>query len=171
MNRDLRTTIFTVVALVICILLQSTILGRVAIRGVRPDLAMLVLVFVSVRRGPMVGQVSGFASGFLEDLMNVSPLGFHSLLRTVTGYLFGLLSGNVFIDPFLMPIILAVVATLLKGLLSGIVSALFGIASSGFITFTGRIWIEMGYNGIVAPFLFALLNLFKVFKQADKEGA
>ena len=171
MNRDLRTTIFTVAALVICILLQSTILGRIAIRGVRPDLAMLVLVFVSVRRGPMVGQVSGFASGFLEDLMNVSPLGFHSLLRTVTGYLFGLLSGNVFIDPFLMPIILAVVATLLKGLLSGVVSALFGIASSGFITFTGRIWIEMGYNGIVAPFLFALLNLFKVFKQTDKEGA
>ncbi len=171
MNRDLRTTVFTVVALVICIVLQSTILGRIAIRGVRPDLAMLVLVFVSIRRGPMVGQVSGFATGFLEDLMNVSPLGFHSLRRTVIGYLFGLLSGNVFIDPFLMPIILAVVATLLKGLLSGVVSALFGIASSGFITFTGRIWIEMGYNGIVAPFLFALLNLFKVFKQADKEGA
>ena len=171
MNRDLRTTVFTVVALVICIVLQSTILGRVAIRGVRPDLAMLLLVFVSIRRGPMVGQVSGFLTGFVEDLMNVSPLGFHSLLRTVVGYLFGLLSGNVFIDPFLMPIILAVVATLLKGLLSGVVSALFGIASSGFITFTGRIWIEMGYNGVVAPFLFALLNLFKVFKQADKEGA
>jgi rod shape-determining protein MreD len=171
MNRDLRTTFATVIALVICILLQSTILGRVAIRGVRPDLAMLVLVFVSIRRGPMVGQVSGFASGFLEDLMNVSPLGFHSLLRTVIGYLFGLLSGNVFIDPFLMPIILSVVATVLKGVLSGIVSAIFGIESSGFITFTGRLWIEVGYNGIVAPFLFALLNLFRAFKQADKEGA
>ena len=103
--------------------------------------------------------------------MNVSPLGFHSLLRAVTGYLFGLLSGNVFIDPFLMPIILAVIATILKGLLSGIVSAIFGIESSGFITFTGRLWIEVGYNGIVAPFLFALLNLFRAFKQADKEGA
>ena len=171
MNRNLRTIISTVIALVICILLQSTILGRVAIRGVRPDLAMLVLVFVSIRRGPMVGQVSGFASGFLEDLMNVSPLGFHSLLRTVIGYVFGLLSGNVFVDPFLMPIILAVVATILKGLLSGIISAVFGIESSGFITFTGRLWIEVGYNGIVAPFLFALLNLFRAFKQADKEGA
>ena len=70
-----------------------------------------------------------------------------------------------------MPIILAVVATILKGILSGIVSAIFGIDSSGFITFTGRLWIEVGYNGIVAPFLFALLNLFRVFKQADKEGA
>ncbi|MGA2975789.1 MAG: rod shape-determining protein MreD [Spirochaetia bacterium] len=171
MNRDLRTILFTLLALVICILLQSTLLGKIALGGVRPDLAMLVLVFVSMRRGSMVGQVSGFASGFLEDLMNVSPLGFHSLMRTVIGFLFGLLSGNVFIDPFLMPIILAVVATLLKGILSGIISALFGLASSGFITFTGRIWIEVGYNGVVAPFLFALLNLFKVFKQADKEGS
>jgi rod shape-determining protein MreD len=170
-NRDFRTTIFTVIALGFCILLQSTILGRVAIRGVRPDLAMLVLIFVSMRRGPMVGQVSGFVSGFLEDLMNVSPLGFHSLMRAVIGYVYGLLSGNVFVDPFLMPIILAVVATILKGLIAGIVSALFGIVSSGFITFTGRVWIEVGYNGIVAPFLFALLNLFKVFKQTDKEGA
>ena len=171
MNRDLRVTIVTVIAMAVCIVLQSTILSRVAIRGVRPDLALIVLVFVSLRRGSMVGQVSGFATGFLEDLMNVSPLGFHSLMRTIIGFLYGLLSGNVFIDPFLMPIILAVVATLLKGLISGIVSALFGIASSGFITFTGRLWIEMGYNGVVAPFLFALLNLLRVFKPADKEGA
>ena len=171
MNRDFRTIFFTVFTMAICILLQSTILGRIAIRGVRPDLALIVLIFASMRRGAMVGQVSGFATGFLEDLMNVSPLGFHSLLRTVIGYVYGLLSGNVFIDPFLMPIILTVIATILKGVLAGIVSAIFGLASSGFITFTGRLWIEVGYNGVVAPFLFALLNLFKMFKQADKEGA
>jgi rod shape-determining protein MreD len=171
MNRDFRTIFFTVLTMAVCILLQSTILNRVAIRGVRPDLALIVLIFVSMRRGPMVGQVSGFATGFLEDLMNVSPLGFHSLLRTVIGYVYGLLSGNVFIDPFLMPIILTVIATILKGILAGIVSAVFGLASSGFITFTGRLWIEVGYNGVIAPFFFALLNLFRMFKQADKEGA
>ena len=171
MNRDFRVTFFTIVAMVICILLQSTILGKIAIRGVRPDLALIVLIFVSVRRGSMVGQVSGFATCFLEDLMNVSPLGFHSLMRTVIGYVYGLLSGNMFIDPILLPIILTVIATILKGILAGIISAIFGIEASGFITFTGRLWIEVGYNGVIAPFFFALLNLFKVFKQADKEGA
>ncbi len=170
MNRDFRVTIFTLVAMGVCILLQSTILNKIAIRGVRPDLALIVLIFVSMRRGSMVGQVSGFVAGFFEDLMNVSPLGFHSLLRTLIGYLYGLLSGNVFIDPFLMPMILTVIATILKGFLAGIVSAVFGIASSGFITFTGRLWIEVAYNGVLAPFLFALLNLVRVFKQADKEG-
>jgi rod shape-determining protein MreD len=171
MNRDFRVTLSTVVAMVICILLQSTILSKIAIRGVRPDLALIVLIFVSMRRGSMVGQVSGFATGFLEDLMNVSPLGFHSLMRTVIGYAYGLLSGNMFIDPILLPIVLTVIATILKGILAGIISAIFGIEASGFITFTGRLWIEVGYNGVIAPFLFALLNLFKVFRQADKEGA
>ena len=171
MNREFRVIFFTVLTMAICILLQSTILNRIAIRGVRPDLALIVLIFVSMRRGAMAGQVSGFATGFLEDLMNVSPLGFHSLMRTVIGYVYGLLSGNVFIDPLLMPIVLTVVATILKGILAGIISAIFGLAGSGFITFTGRIWIEVGYNAVVAPFLFALLNLFKMFKQADKEGA
>jgi rod shape-determining protein MreD len=170
MNRDLRVTIITIVTMLVCILLQSTLLQKIAIAGVKPDLALLVLIFVSMRRGSMVGQISGFATGFLEDVMNVSPLGFHSLLRTVMGFLYGLLSGNVFVDPFLMPIVLAVIATILKGILSGIVSALFGITASGFMTFAGRILIEAGYNGVIAPFLFALLNLFKVFKQADKEG-
>jgi len=170
-NKDLRVTLFTLLALGICIMLQSTLLGKIAIRGVRPDLALIVLVFASLRKGSMVGQWSGFASGFLEDLMNVSPLGFHSLLKTVIGYLYGVFSGNVFVDPFLMPMVLVVVATLLKGVLAGIVSAIFSIAASGFITFTGRIWIEVAYNGVLAPFLFALLNLFKIFKQADKEGA
>ena len=171
MNRDFRVTLFTLLALAVCILLQSTLLNRIAIRGVRPDLALIVLIFVSMRRGSMVGQVSGFVSGIFEDLMNVSPLGFHSLMRTVIGYLYGVFSGNVFIDPFLMPMILTVIATILKGVLAGIISAVFGIASSGFITFTGRLWIEVAYNGVLAPFLFALLNLLRVFKQADKEGA
>jgi rod shape-determining protein MreD len=170
MNRDVRLTIITVVLLGICILLQSTVLHAIELGGVHPDLALLVLIFVAMRRGSMVGQVSGFAAGFIEDLMNVSPLGFHSLLRTIIGFLYGLLSGNVFVDPFLMPILLAVIATILKGFLAGVVSAMFGIASSGFITFTGRVWIEAGYNGVVAPFLFALLGRFRIFKQAEREG-
>jgi rod shape-determining protein MreD len=171
MRRDTRVTVVTIIALAVCILLQSTLLHGIELGGVHPDLGLLVLIFVSLRRGAVVGQVSGFVSGFLEDVMNVSPLGFHSLLRTVMGFLYGLLSGNVFIDPFLMPIVMAVIATILKGFLAGIVSAIFGIASSGFITFTGRIWIEAGYNGVVAPFLFAFLSLFRVFRQADKESA
>jgi rod shape-determining protein MreD len=169
MGRDFRVTLITLIFLVAAILLQSTVLGHIAIDTVRPDLALIILVFVSLRRGSMVGQASGFLSGILEDFMSVSPLGFHPLMRVVIGYLYGLFSGAVFVDPFLMPMILTVVATLIKGVLSGLISTIFGLSSSGFLYFTGRLWIEVGYNAVLSPFLFALLNLFKVFKQTEKK--
>jgi rod shape-determining protein MreD len=170
-SRNLRAILLAILALAVCILLQSTLLGFVAIRKVKPDLSLIVLVFVAMRRGSMVGQISGFASGFLEDFMNHSPLGFHSLIKTLIGFLYGALSGNMLIDPFIMPIVLTIVATLLKGFLAGVTSVLFGIDSVGFQGFTGPLWIEAAYNGIIAPALFALLNLAKPFAQADKEAA
>jgi rod shape-determining protein MreD len=170
MGRDFKAIIVAFVILAACVVLQSTILGRIAILGVRPDLALIVLVFVALRRGSMTAQVAGFASGIVEDLVSASPVGFHMLLRTLIGFLYGLFSGNVFVDPLLMPIVLTVVATILKGLISGIVSLVFGLKVSGFLYFTGRLWIEAGYNALAAPFLFALLNLLKVFKQSEKEG-
>ena len=170
MGRDFKAIFIAFVILAACVVLQSTILGRIAILGVRPDLALIVLVFVALRRGSMTAQVAGFASGIVEDLVSASPVGFHMLLRTLIGFLYGLFSGNVFVDPLLMPIVLTIVATILKGLISGIVSLVFGLQASGFLYFTGRLWIEAGYNALTAPFLFALLNLLKVFKQSDKEG-
>jgi rod shape-determining protein MreD len=171
MGRDLKAIAVAFAIIAACVVLQSTVFRYIAIRGVRPDLALVVLVFVALRRGSMTAQVAGFAAGIVEDLVSVSPVGFHMLLRTVIGFLYGLLSGNVFVDPLLMPIVLAIVATILKGLISGLVSLVFGLQSSGFMYFAGRLWIEAGYNAIAAPFVFALLNLLKVFKQAEKEGS
>jgi rod shape-determining protein MreD len=171
MFRDLRAMIVAFFIMAACVTLQSTILGRIAILGVRPDLALIVLMFVALRRGSMTAQIGGFAAGIVEDLVSASPVGFHMLLRTLIGFLYGIFSGNVFLDPLLMPIVLTIAATIIKGLISGLVSLLFGLQSSGFMYFAGRLWIEAGYNALAAPFLFALLNLLRVFKQAEREGS
>lgn len=171
MFRDVRAMLAAFALMTGGVILQSTLLTRIAILGVRPDLALVVLVFVALRRGSMTGQVAGFAAGVVEDLVSASPAGFHMLLRTLVGYLYGIFSGNVFVDPLLMPIVLTIAATILKGVISGLVSLLFGLQASGFLYFTGRLWIEAGYNALAAPFLFALLNLLKVFRQAEREGS
>ena len=171
MGRDLKAIVVTFLIMAACIALQSTILGKIAILGVRPDLALIVLVFVALRRGSMTAQVSGFAAGIVEDLVSASPVGFHMLLRTLIGFLYGIFSGKVFVDPLLMPIVLSIAATIIKGIIAGLVSLLFGLQGSGFMYFAGRLWIEAGYNALAAPFLFALLNLLRVFKQAEREGS
>lgn len=169
MNRETKAILLCALLLGASLLLQSTLLRRVAVGGVRPDLTFVVLIFVSIRRGPMVGQLGGFAVGIAEDLVSLAPLGYHALLRATTGYLYGLFLGNVYVDPILIPVAFAAAGTLVKALLSVLLEAVFSISSSGFAPFGGPVWIELGWNAVLAPFLFALLGLIKLLRPVDKK--
>jgi rod shape-determining protein MreD len=153
----------------LAVVLQSTLLHWVAIRGVKPDVGLIILVFVAIRRGSMTAQLSGFAAGMVEDFLSLSPLGFHAFIRTVVGFLYGLTVGSIFVDPILMPLILTIAATLLKALVSSLLVSFLSIPAEGFSVFIGPLWIELGYNAVLAPFLFALLGLIKVFKPQKQE--
>jgi rod shape-determining protein MreD len=169
MNRELRTILISTVLLGVAVLLQSTVLRWVALKGVKPDLALILLVFVAVRRGSMSAQTSGFLAGLLEDALSLAPVGFNALLRTVLGFFYGLLSGSIFVDPVLMPVLLVMVATLLKGLLSSLLVVLFRVPAPGFEIFAGPLWIEVGYNAVLAPFLFAPLRRLRALAPREKD--
>jgi hypothetical protein len=77
--------------------------------------------------------------------------------------------GSIFVDPILMPVILIIIATLFKALISSLLVAFLSIPAAGFAVFAGPLWIELGYNAVLAPFLFALLGLLKPLKPRDKE--
>jgi len=169
MSRDMQALLTSAGLMIGAIVLQSVLLHWVAIRGVQPDLALIILAFTAVRRGSMTAQVGGFASGIVEDLMSLSPVGFHALFRLCIGFLYGLREGSLFVDPILMPLLLTAVATLLKGLFSSLSVAVFSVAAAGFRVFAGPLWIEIGYNAVLAPFLFALLGLLRPLRPRDKE--
>ena len=169
MSRDLKAFLLSTGMIAVAVVLQSTLLHWVAIRGVIPDLGLIILVFVAIRRGSMTAQLSGFATGVVQDFLSLSPLGFHAFIRTLVGFLYGLTVGSIFVDPILMPVILTIIATLIKGLASSVLVSFLSIPAQGFGVFTGPLWIEMGYNAVLAPFLFALLGLVKVFKPQNKE--
>lgn len=72
------------------LLLQTTLVPSVEILGVRPDLTLLVLFFVSVRFGIMPGIWVGFALGLAQDVYAASPmLGQAALAKTLCGAFFG----------------------------------------------------------------------------------
>ena len=169
MDRELRAILLTAVLLGAAVLLQSTVLRWVALKGVKPDLALILLVFVAVRRGSLSAQTGGFLAGLLEDILSLAPVGFNALLRTVLGFFYGLTAGSLFLDPVLMPVLLVLVATLLKGLLSSLLVALFHIPAPGFQIFAGPLWIEVGYNAVLAPFLFAPLRRLRALAPREKE--
>lgn len=169
MDREFKTILLSTLLLGLAAILQSTVLRWVALKGVKPDLALIVLVFVAVRRGSMAAQVSGFLAGLLEDVLSLAPLGFNALLRTVLGFFYGLTAGSIFVDPVLMPVLLILVATILKGLASCLLVVIFRIPAPGFQIFAGPLWIEVGYNALLAPFLFAPLRRLRALAPRDKD--
>ena len=101
--------------------------------------------------------------------MSIVILRPRSFIRTMVGFLYGLTVGSIFVDPILMPVILTIAATLFKAVLASLLVSFLAIPAAGFSVFTGPLWIEMGYNAVLAPFLFALLGLLKVLKPQNKE--
>jgi len=150
------------------ILLQSTLLRKLPGSFIYPDLALVILVFFSTGRGKMDGQISGFITGLAEDFLSLSPPGFNSFIKTVTGFIYGSFKGKVFVDPVFFPVIMVAAATLLKGLTAALVSALFIKPESAPLVFTSRFAVEILENCIAAPFIFALMKTFKFYSVEER---
>jgi rod shape-determining protein MreD len=156
----IKKMLFALFFIVIAALLQSTLLYRLSIHYAVPDIALIILVFVSYVNGRMAGQLTGFLGGLILDFISFSPLGLNTLLRTVIGYMTGLLKGAFFLDSAFLPMALCAGATFLKaGILFGL-HFLFAGAVSAYHFSMPPFWIELGLNTLLAPFLFAFFKLF-----------
>ena len=71
---------------VVVVFFQTGVVSEVPVFGVSVDLSPLLVAFVGLLCGSMVGAVSGFAVGLLVDLALMQTLGVSSLIFTVIGY-------------------------------------------------------------------------------------
>jgi rod shape-determining protein MreD len=157
----IRTIVLSSLLLILCNFIQSTWFGSIAILGVVPDLALIVLVWLSYENGFVEGSISGFLSGLAEDFISASPLGFHAFVKTATATAAGFLHGTFFIDRLFLPIVLGIVSTIFKALATALLSLFFGGAIHAYNFLDRMIWIEAAYNGIIAPLVFLLLTPLK----------
>ena len=155
-----KKILFALLLILIAALLQSTLFFRLSIYYAVPDIALLVLVFVSYVNGSLMGETTGFFGGLLLDFISFSPLGLNLLVRTVTGYLVGLLQGVFFLDRVFLPAALCAGATLLKAGLLFVLNFLFADAIPVYNFIAPAFWIELAMNTVLAPFLFMFFNLF-----------
>ena len=168
MGENIRLSLFSILLITLALIIQSTLFSIISIGEVKPDLSLIVLVFISYRRGHMIGQVTGFFSGFIEDFLSLAPLGFHSLIKTLIGFLYGYIQGRIVIDAILIPVLFVTIATVLKLLSAWIISLIFSITTVTVYFFSLNTLLEIAYNAFLAPFIFTLLNRFKSFKAGEK---
>jgi rod shape-determining protein MreD len=73
------------------LLLQVTVVGRLPLPGVEPDLLLVLVVAFALAEGPMSGLVTGFCAGLLADALSAHELGRLALAYALAGYLTGML--------------------------------------------------------------------------------
>jgi rod shape-determining protein MreD len=165
MDKGFKLISLSLVLLVIALLLQSTVFELLKIRNIRPDLSLLVLIFIAIRKGAMPGQVCGFLVGILESFFNGLATGFYALIKTCLGFIFGLTEGTISLSSFLIPFLLAGAATIIKGILGVIVYIIFATPAPDFI----NVIIETGYNAVLAPIVFLILRKIKFLSPEKAE--
>lgn len=151
-------------------ILQSTVLGFIGIRGVHPDLVLVVVVFVANRNGSLVGELTGFGAGLALDLIGSGPLGLYALIYTVIGASFGITRGKMFVDPVFMPALFAVAALLIKGLLALLLGGLYGIEGLTGSVLSPSYAIEIAYSAVSCPIVFGLLKLVSPLQPDRRRG-
>ena len=109
----MRRAIITGVILILNLVLQSTLLQGIQIRGIVPNTAIIIIVSFSLFRGSGEGAVIGLCAGLLQDIFFGSGIGYYGLLGMAAGYFCGMAHRDFYRENYFLPILLCAAATLL----------------------------------------------------------
>lgn len=112
----MKRKVITLVIIVICFLLQSSVLPRFAFAGISPNLLIIVTSSFGFMKGSRTGMYVGFVCGIFADVFWGTTLGFNMLLYMVIGYLNGSFQRLFYDDDIKLPIGLIGASELVYGI-------------------------------------------------------
>jgi len=158
----IRTILSAWLVSFIALVLQSTWLQSLAVAGVVPDLALLILIWVSYENSRAEGPIAAFLAGIAFDFLGSGPVGFGPFIFTLAAWLASVLHGIVRMDRIILPCVMGFTGTLVKVLGANMLALLFGSTKITARPFgDSGVWIEAGLNAVIAPLLFIGLGALK----------
>ncbi len=81
--------ILTLVIFIGSMVLQTSVFPKIPIGGMKPDLVVIMVVYLGLVKGPETGSLSGFVFGLLFDTVSGTALGINALAKTIIGFFCG----------------------------------------------------------------------------------
>lgn len=157
-----RSFFTTILAMFCFLLFETAVVSNLTFLPAIPDFLLIITVFISLNCGSLLGESTGFVSGFLLDFMSASPLGLNALLRTILGFIFGLFHDVLNTSSILLQFIYGAVATIVKSIVIYFISFFFnGVVP--YSLFSQIFLTEILLNALFTPIIFQFLSLFSEF--------
>jgi rod shape-determining protein MreD len=150
-----RRLLALAVVLVVAVLVQSTVLARLTLAGVRPDLLVLAVVSVAVATDPTTGAVFGFVAGLVADLLFDLPVGVSALVYVAVGFAVGTARVYVTSHRPLVHLVLAGAASLASVWCCGLLLRVFDLSSWAAVLRAGP--LVAVDNLLLAPFVYPVV--------------
>ena len=89
--------------LLLLIIIQKTLVNFIDVTEfqITPDIVLIGLVYVGIKRGKITGSIAGFLSGLVLDIFSFSFLGLMALTKTITGFASGFFHDDNKIERYL----------------------------------------------------------------------
>ncbi len=107
-----------ILIIALALLVQSTILWRFSIMGIKPDLAMLVLILLVNSSSQVESIVYGFIIGFLQDVYTPEFLGANAFTMSLMGFLLDNVKERLTVENYSVKIGVAFTACIIHDLIS-----------------------------------------------------
>ncbi|MFI9364538.1 rod shape-determining protein MreD [Kitasatospora sp. NPDC053057] len=144
------------------LILQVSVFGRLQLPGATPDILLLIVVGLAMVYGPTGGCLVGFSAGLLADLAPPSDhaIGRYALVLCLMGYAAGLLRPEHGRQRSVSSALLVVgAAAIASTLLYAMVGALVGDTAARHVGLGGLVISALLYDLLLAPFVVPLVML------------
>ena len=136
---------------------HATVGSALRIADVAPDIPLIVVVLLALRRGPEFGCGAGFVAGLLQDAATGGLLGVQALTKAVVGFAIGVVGTRLRVSQPLVQVPGLVVLSVLEGLARYALLQLFHFPAPFGDLMTYVVLPQALYNGFIgAALVFAL---------------
>ena len=146
---------------------HATMGPALRIADVAPDIPLIVVVMLALRRGPEFGCGAGFLAGLLQDAATGGLLGVQALTKSVIGFGVGALGGRLRVSQPLVQVPGLVVLSIVEGMARFALLQLFHFPAAFGELMTYVVLPQAIYNG----FLGAALVLALAWAESIRERA
>jgi len=156
----MRRIVFPLFLGVIFLTLQTTLLAFLPIQRIRPDIVLILTLYLGLFYPPVSGGILAVFMGFLMDLFSGNSFGLYTLSRPLIFYVAQFFKGRFYLEGFTSQFLFVFILGLVEGLLIFILLDVLNpdpIGNLSPLLFT-LLLPQSFFTGLVTPILFYLLH-------------
>jgi len=156
----MRRILFPLFLGILFLTLQTTLLKSLPVQSIRPDIVLILTLYLGLSYPLISGGILAFFMGYLMDLFSGNVLGLYTFSRPLIFYIAQLFKGRFYLEGILSQFLFVFLSALVEGLL--ILVLLNGLNPNPLGNLYPMLFTvllpQSFFTGLITPILFFLLN-------------